>query len=75
MEAWGVVFLVRAARARRRMERRRGGAPAGGDHREDSEPRRGSEEHDLPPIPDEVQRVLDRIMADGRAQHESEKKK
>ena len=33
------------------------------------------DERELPPMPEEVKRVLDRIMAEGRAQHEAEKKK
>jgi stage IV sporulation protein FB len=81
VEAWGVIGLVRAARARRRMD---------ADHERATAERllaraRATEgtirsldeldEQELPPMPDEVRRVLDRIRDEGRAQHESEKKK
>jgi Zn-dependent protease len=78
-EAWGVVQLFAAARARRRMEA--GEARAAADrariraalppalHALDVEP------SELAPMPEEVRRVLDRIMAEGRAQHEAERKK
>ena len=84
VEAWGVVRLITAARARRRMdaaqtaeralaaeERARARAALPAEHHgfDDVEPQ------DLPPMPDEVKRVLDRILAEGRAEHESAKKK
>jgi Zn-dependent protease len=80
VEAWGIMSLVRAARARRRMDAERARVAV-----EQARARVATEdqirsldaldEHDLPPMPEEVQSVLDRIMAEGRAQYESEKKK
>jgi hypothetical protein len=85
-EAWGVIGLVRAARARRRLDadkarsakalaeqaRARAALPARirevGDLHD-------LDEQDLPPMPEEVKRVLDRVMAQGRALHEGDKKK
>jgi len=87
-EAWGVIGLLRAARARRRLDAAASERKA--EHKLERERERARvqaelparlraldelEEHELPPMPDEVKRVLDRIMAEGRAQHESEKKK
>jgi len=88
VEAWGVLKLFRGARARRRTKakllrarieqprsirdlsaappRLRPSVPRDPDELETGE---------LPPMPDEVKHVLDRIMAEGRAQHEGEKKK
>jgi Zn-dependent protease len=76
-EAWGVIPLVAAARARRRMDREAARArplpaapipplprPAG-----------AGDPEELAPMPEEVRRVLDRIMAEGRAQYEAERKK
>ena len=80
VEAWGILSLVRASRARRRMDAERARIAV-----EQARARVATEhqirsldavdEHDLPPMPEEVQEVLDRIMAEGRAQYESEKKK
>lgn len=81
VEAWGVVGLVRAARARRRMdaEHERAAAARVLVRAKATETTIESldalDEQDLPPMPDEVRRVLDRIRDEGRAQHESEKKK
>ena len=74
-EAWGVIHLLAAARARRRLEaeeaqaRVQAALPARLHVFDDLEP------HELPPMPEEVRRVLDRIMAEGRARHEAERKK
>jgi Zn-dependent protease len=78
-EAWGIIALLTAARARRRLEvaearavadraRARAALPLALHPLDDPD-------EPLPPMPDEVRRVLDRIMAEGRAQHESAKKK
>lgn len=84
VEAWGVIGLFNASRARKRNEiaqaaertraaeeraRARAALPPGLHHLDELEPQ------DLPPMPDEVKRVLDRILAEGRAEHESAKKK
>lgn len=79
-EAWGVITLVSAARARRRLEAREArAAEERARARAALPPRLHSLDdippEDLPPMPEEVRRVLDRIMAEGRAQHEAEKKK
>ena len=74
VEAWGVIALVRAARARRRMD----AAHEARTRAATTERTQGVdaiEEQDMPPMPDEVKRVLDRVIAKGRAEHESEKKK
>jgi len=84
VEAWGIVALLRAARARRAMDAAQSGARA----RADEERTRARaalpaeihaihelEPHELAPMPEEVKRVLDRILAEGRAEHESAKKK
>ncbi len=76
VEAWGVVALVRAARARRRMDAAEAARVAG--TRATKETIRSLDaldEHDLPPMPAEVKRVLERIRAQGRAEHEGDKKK
>jgi hypothetical protein len=93
-EAWGIVGLFTAARARRRLDSDEARArtalpvqrisPRPPSVRHDGvlphtpeKPRTLDEldDEDLPPMPEEVKRVLDRIMAEGRAQHESAKKK
>jgi Zn-dependent protease len=78
-EAWGVVQLVAAARARRRMDAVEARAAAGRARIRAALPPRlhalDVEPSELAPMPDEVRRVLDRIMAEGRAQHEAERKK
>ncbi|APR86989.1 hypothetical protein A7982_12338 [Minicystis rosea] len=68
-EAWKILPILgsrlrkrRAAKARVRAEKTR------------SELRSLDEVDELPPMPDEVKRVLDRVMKDGRAQYEAEKK-
>lgn len=80
VEAWGIVGLVRAARARRRMDAE---AKIAAEERARLREARATElhslsevePHELAPMPDEVKRVLERIMAEGRAEHESAKKK
>ncbi len=79
-EAWGVVQLIGAARARRRMDATAVRvAQARAEERAVLPERLHAldelDARDLPPMPDEVKRVLDRVMAEGRAAHESEKKK
>jgi membrane-associated protease RseP (regulator of RpoE activity) len=65
-EAWKL-FPLLAERRRRARE-----APAG---REIERLARAVEEGDeLPPMPEEVRRVLDRVRAEGRAQYDAEKK-
>jgi stage IV sporulation protein FB len=84
VEAWGIIPLLRARRARRRLDAET--ARAAAERAEARAQERAAlpqrlrsldelDAHELPPMPDEVKRVLDRIMAEGRAQHESEKKK
>jgi Zn-dependent protease len=80
VEAWGVVHLVTAARARRRMDAADARAIRARAEDRAALPERlhaldELDAKDLPPMPDEVKRVLDRVMAEGRAQHEGEKKK
>jgi hypothetical protein len=80
VEAWGVLHLVAAERARRRGEAERTRAAAEKARAKEAAQREiksldDLDGRDLPPMPDEVRRVLDRIMAEGRAQHEAEKKK
>jgi hypothetical protein len=79
-EAWDIVSLLRAARARRRLdaeaarqaaERARARAALSGERRSLDD----LDAAELDPMPEEVKRVLDRIMALGRAEHESAKKK
>lgn len=80
VEAWGVFPLLRAARARRRLaaeaaraaEERKAARAALPDRRAALDELEGEE---LAPMPDEVRRVLDRVIAEGRAEHESAKKK
>ncbi len=79
-EAWALVPLITAARARRRLDaeearasRERAAARAALPPAPTSTDDLDAE--DLPPMPEEVRRVLDRIMAEGRAEHESAKKK
>jgi chorismate mutase len=74
VEAWGVIALYRASRARRRMDAERE-ARVRAAATEKVRSLDALEEHDLPPMPDEVKRVLERIVAEGRAQQESDKKK
>lgn len=80
VEAWEIIGLVRAARARRRLgaaaaarverpERARSALPPALHSIDEVEPR------ELAPMPEEVKRVLDRIMAEGRSAHESARKK
>jgi hypothetical protein len=75
---WSVPLGV-LARARRRLEAGDEARALSGSAGAASPPRLRAtgelDSHDLPPMPDEVRRVLDRIMAEGRAQHESAKKK
>jgi Zn-dependent protease len=70
-EAWGVIPLVAAARARRRMDAEAASAPP----LPPPAPAILEDPEDLAPMPEEVRRVLDRIMAEGRAQYEAERKK
>jgi Zn-dependent protease len=79
-EAWGVIHLFAAARARRRAEAERARVAAEKARAKEAAQRETKsldevDGRELPPMPDEVRRVLDRIMAEGRAQHEAEKKK
>jgi Zn-dependent protease len=70
-EAWRVVPILAARRRRRRENeaaRARAAAAAKTSLRALDEP------DELPPLPDEVKRVLDRVMSEGRAQSDAEKK-
>jgi stage IV sporulation protein FB len=80
VDAWGIIALFRAARARRRMDAERARlaleqARARAAAEDQIRSLDALDDHDLPPMPDEVRQVLDRVMAEGRKQHESEKKK
>ena len=68
-EAWRIVpILASRRRLRRELAEKRARAVA-------LEQRaRPVSEEELAPMPDEVKRVLDRVMSEGRAQHEAEKK-
>jgi Zn-dependent protease len=77
-EAWGVLRLIAAERARRAGERERERArvqAAQATARLTARRLDELDDHELPPMPDEVKKVLDRVMAEGRAQHEAERKK
>jgi Zn-dependent protease len=69
-EAWKIVPIL----ASRWRHRRDVAARARAAQRLQRELRPLEEPEELPPLPDEVKRVLDRVMKDGRAQHEAEKK-
>lgn len=70
-EAWRVVPIL-ASRWRRRREI--AGARARAAEATKTTLRSLDERDELPPMPDEVKRVLDRVMSEGRAQIEAEKK-
>jgi Zn-dependent protease len=74
-EAWGVIALVRAARASRRLEAARAAEVKARAALSEKHPALDElDDDDLPPMPEEVRRVLDRITAEARAAHESERK-
>jgi Zn-dependent protease len=80
VEAWGILGLIGAARARRRMDAAQALAVQRRAEERAALPEKlhaldELDARDLPPLPEEVKRVLDRVMAEGRAAHESEKKK
>lgn len=70
-EAWRIVPIL-ASRLRRRRELAAARARAADATR--VELRSLDDAEELPPMPDEVKRVLERVMAQGRAQQEAEKK-
>jgi Zn-dependent protease len=70
-EAWRVVPIL-ASRWRRRREIT--AARARAEVATKTALRSLDEVEELPPMPDEVKRVLDKVMSEGRAQYEAEKK-
>lgn len=71
-DAWGIVPILTA-----RLRHRRAAAAARKRQAQDARlsPRHLDDEDALAPMPDEVKRVLDRVTAAGRAEHEAAAKK
>ena len=72
-EAWKIVPIL-GSRLRKRRAAKSARARAKAGRATTTELRSLDETDELPPMPDEVKRVLDRVMKDGRAQYEAEKK-
>jgi stage IV sporulation protein FB len=70
-EAWTIVLILLRSRALRREDTERTRAPT--ETKPEAHPLEAPDDA-LPPMPEEVRRVLERIMAEGRAEHEGSKK-